>query len=110
MASPVLAPQPLTDREFRDAFPNSRKVHVSTPHGIQVPMREISLSGGGPPLRVYDTSGPQGHDVCEGLPLLRSAWIRARDVAQVDQPRVANMPGGLQREALRGRTPVTQLY
>ena len=25
-----------------------------------VPMREIALSGGEPPLRVYDTSGPQG--------------------------------------------------
>ena len=25
-------------------------------------MREIALSGGEPPLRVYDTSGPQGHE------------------------------------------------
>ena len=39
-------------------------------------MREIALSGGEPPLRVYDTSGPQGFDVREGLPPLRPAWIR----------------------------------
>ena len=31
--------------------------------GVRVPMREIALSGGEPPLRVYDTSGPQDHDV-----------------------------------------------
>ena len=28
-------------------------------------MREIALAGGEPPLRVYDTSGPQDHDVDE---------------------------------------------
>ena len=45
---------------------------------VRVPMREIALSGGEPPLRVYDTSGPQGHDVREGLPPLRAPWIAAR--------------------------------
>ena len=49
--------------EFATAFPNSRKVFVDGPQGVRVPMREIALSGGEPPLRVYDTSGPQGHDV-----------------------------------------------
>ena len=38
-------------------------------------MREIALSGGEPPLRVYDTSGPRGRDVREGLPSVREAWI-----------------------------------
>ena len=33
-------------------------------------MREIALTNG-ETLRVYDTSGPQGRDVSEGLPKLR---------------------------------------
>ena len=49
---------------------------------MRVPMREIALSGGEPPLRVYDTSGPQGFDVKDGLPKLRAEWIRARGVEQ----------------------------
>ena len=36
-------------------------------------MREISLENGRSSLRVYDTSGPQGHDVAVGLPKLRRA-------------------------------------
>ncbi|HEX6991356.1 MAG TPA: hypothetical protein VF151_05715, partial [Gemmatimonadales bacterium] len=55
------APTPATT--LADAFPNSTKVYVDGPRGISVPMREIALSGGEPPLRVYDTSGPEGHDV-----------------------------------------------
>ncbi len=38
-------------------------------------MREITLAGNEAPLRVYDTSGPQGGDVREGLPALRQPWI-----------------------------------
>ena len=38
-------------------------------------MREIALSGGEPPLRVYDTSGPQGFDVREGLPCASSGDV-----------------------------------
>ena len=45
-------------------------------------MREIALSGGEPPLRVYDTSGPQGCDVHEGLASLRRSWILARGVEE----------------------------
>jgi phosphomethylpyrimidine synthase len=41
-------------------------------------MREITLSGNEPPLQVYDSSGPQGHDAREGLPPLRRDWIAAR--------------------------------
>ena len=33
------------------------------PRGVRVPMREIALEGGKSSIRVYDTSGPQGHDV-----------------------------------------------
>jgi phosphomethylpyrimidine synthase len=62
--------------DYGEAFPNSRKVYVEGPQGIRVPMREIALSGGEPPLRVYDTSGPQGFDVRNGLPRLRESWVR----------------------------------
>ena len=55
------APTPAGD--YGDAFPNSRKVYVEGRHGVRVPMREIGLSGGEPPLRVYDPSGPRGLDV-----------------------------------------------
>ena len=66
--------------EFTTAYPDSSKVFVGGPGGIRVPMREIALAGGEPPLRVYDTSGPQGHDVASGLPKLREPWVGARRV------------------------------
>jgi len=69
--------------EFTAAFPNSRKIFVEGPQGVRVPMREIALSRGEPSLRVYDTSGPQGHDVKHGLPKLREAWVKARLDAHV---------------------------
>src|SRR3954468_12356620 len=93
MASPTKPARPArktarpsdrqTDRPsggYGDAFPNSTKVYVDGPKGIRVPMREIALSRGEPPLRVYDTSGPQGIDVRNGLPPLRKDWIAARAV------------------------------
>ena len=73
--APALAP--LTASDFTSAFPGSRKVYVDGPGGVRVPMREISLTNG-EALRVYDTSGPQGCDVREGLPKLRAGWIAAR--------------------------------
>jgi phosphomethylpyrimidine synthase len=45
---------------------------------VRVPVREIVLSGGEPPLRVYDTSGPQGVDATVGLPDLRRDWVTGR--------------------------------
>ena len=47
-------------------LPNSRKVYVEGKEGVRVPMREITLSGGETPVRVYDTSGPEGEDVRQG--------------------------------------------
>ena len=67
---------------FEAAFPNSTKVHLEGPGGIRVPMREIALSGGEPPLRVYDSSGPQGADPVLGLPEVRGEWIRARGLVE----------------------------
>jgi phosphomethylpyrimidine synthase len=72
--------------DYGDAFPGSRKVYLEGGSGVRVPMREIALSGGEPPIRVYDTSGPLGHDVNQGLPGLRTSWIRVRDVVQDDVP------------------------
>src|SRR5687768_3519760 len=115
--------------QYRGVFPNSTKVYLEGPHGVRVPMREIALSGGEPPLRVYDTSGPQGFDVREGLPPLRGEWIRALDVeesrvtshesqhpkpdsrlATRDQGRANLIPNTLRRPVLRGRSPITQLH
>ena len=64
-------------------LPSSRKVYVEA-DGLAVPMREITLSGGQPPLRVYDTTGPQGHDPGQGLPKLRAPWT-ARRVGRGDR-------------------------
>jgi phosphomethylpyrimidine synthase len=73
--------------DFATAYPNSRKVHDErtariTPGGpditLRIPLREVTLGGGEPPVRLYDTSGPQGHDVRSGLPKLRADWIAAR--------------------------------
>ena len=73
--------------DFTSAYPNSRKVYEErtvslVPDGdttaLRVPAREVTLSGGEPPITLYDTSGPQGHDVREGLPKLRAPWITAR--------------------------------
>src|SRR5688572_15548877 len=76
---------PLQASDFDAAFPNSRKLYIEE-RGVRVPMREISLGGGEEPLRVYDTSGPHGVDVREGLPQLRRDWILAR-AGVVEGPR-----------------------
>jgi phosphomethylpyrimidine synthase len=95
--------------DYATAFPNSRRVYVrggTSELPIEVPMREIALSGGEPPLRVYDSSGPQGRDVRDGLPPLRSPWIDAR--GNVVEVRTEHGGGG--RRILRGAGPVTQLH
>ncbi len=124
--------------DFATAFPGSRKIFVDGRDGLRVPMREVALSGGEPPVRMYDTSGPQGHDVREGLPPLRRAWILRRGaVEEVDRsyrPEVrlkpdtapdarleaGTMSGGRRemppalaatmRRALRGNGGVTQMH
>ena len=87
---------PLTDHDFDSAFPNSRRVMVEGDLDVRVPMREIALSGGEAPFRVYDTSGPRVQDLQAGLPALRADWIAARgDVDVVRQ--------GALRPVLRAR-------
>lgn len=58
-----------------DSFPRSTKV---THSDLQVPFRRIELSGGEPPIEVYDTTGPQGIDPRQGLPKRRQPWIDRR--------------------------------
>ena len=109
----------LQASDFASAFPNSRKVYVEA-GGTRVPMREIALGGGEPPLRVYDTSGPQGYDVTDGLPQLRRDWIVSRgDVVEgprssgAPAARGAGMTAGLSERvvtARRGTGAVTQLH
>ncbi|HXL98791.1 MAG TPA: hypothetical protein VN932_02600, partial [Rhizomicrobium sp.] len=69
----------------RGALPGSRKVYQGG-----VPFREVALSGGEAPVRLYDTSGPYtdesvGVDIAEGLATARRGWILARgDVEEYD--------------------------
>jgi phosphomethylpyrimidine synthase len=117
------APAPVSPEtphvgDYGDNFPHSTRVFVDGPRGMRVPFREIALSGGEDPLRVYDTSGPRQHDVREGLPALRADWIRARgdveEVARSYKPiaghRAVELPPGLARGTLRGTGNVTQLH
>src|SRR5262245_36307541 len=62
---------------FSEAFPHSKKIYVDG-SDVKVPMREISLEKGASSIRVYDTSGPQDHDVAAGLPKLRAPWVGCR--------------------------------
>jgi phosphomethylpyrimidine synthase len=68
---PVAPADPQAAPHYGGNFPQSTKVYQEGPGGIRVPFREIALSGGEPPLRVYDPSGPAGHDVLTGLPPIR---------------------------------------
>ncbi|HEU4474762.1 MAG TPA: phosphomethylpyrimidine synthase ThiC, partial [Gemmatimonadales bacterium] len=103
---------------YGESFPRSTKVYTEGSRGIRVPMREISLSGGEPPLRVYDSSGPQGRDPRDGLPAVREAWIGERDVARCHPERSRRghapshapfAPLRVTSRPLRGRSCVTQL-
>ena len=53
----------------------SRKI---THGNLSVPFREIPLSNG-EKIQIYDTSGPAGCDVHQGLPKRRADWIAVRE-------------------------------
>jgi len=99
--------------DYPGAFPNSKKIYIDGSRGIRVPIREIHLTGGEPPLQVYDTSGPREVDVRNGLAPLREEWIRKREVVETPRVRMSSpdieMPGGLSRRTFRGLSPVTQM-
>jgi len=111
---------PLQSSDFTSAFPNSCKVYVED-RGVRVPFREIALGAGEAPLRVYDTSGPHGFDVRDGLPPHRLDWILARGGIE-EGPRslpvtaratATAMSAALTRRtqsSVRGHGGVTQLH
>src|ERR1035438_8762473 len=70
---------PTTDQITRGALPGSHKIYLSG-----VPFREVPLSGGEPPVRLYDTSGPYTDDsvsidIEKGLAARRREWNLTRD-------------------------------
>jgi phosphomethylpyrimidine synthase len=73
--------KPILDKSLaitRGALPGSNKLMVDG-----VPFREVKLSGGEAPVRLYDTSGPYTDDsaiidIEKGLAARRREWILAR--------------------------------
>ena len=97
--------------DYGDAYPNSRKVYVGAGR-VRVPAREVTLSDGESPVRLYDTSGPLGIDPHVGLHALRREWITERgDVTEVRGAAAAPdwTPDGLRRPVLKGSGAITQL-
>ena len=95
---------------------------------LRVPFREITLSGGEPALRVYDSAGPYTDpdfeiDVKKGLPRERQNWTKAqnsvefyegRDIRPEDNGGVTDSHAAsefpVNHQPLRavGETPLTQ--
>jgi phosphomethylpyrimidine synthase len=80
-----------------------RKVYESGSRpDIRVPAREVALSGGNPPVRLYDTSGPCGPggraELDMGLPPMRAHWIHERgdveEARRVDGRPILRAQGG----------------
>src|SRR5580692_7168376 len=76
MNKPILSPKSVSIT--RGPLPGSKKLLVNG-----VPFREVALSGGEAPVRLYDTSGPYTDDAAtidieRGLETPRRAWILAR--------------------------------
>jgi phosphomethylpyrimidine synthase len=77
--------KPILDKSLaitRGALPGSRKLMLAQGN-LQVPFREVPLSGGEAPVRLYDTSGPYTDysvtiDIEKGLAAHRRDWILAR--------------------------------
>ena len=79
MNKPILNPRlPTNELVTRGPLPGSCKIYQDG-----VPFREVALSGGEKPVRLYDTSGPYTDDAAEidiegGLAPRRREWILAR--------------------------------
>ncbi len=95
--------------------PAVERVYVEVAEGVRVPVRKINLTFG-ETFCVYDTAGPQDHDIREGLPTLRASWIRQRsdceEVTPLKDPAGEHLiPAEMRRTSiLCGRGPVTQLH
>ncbi len=89
-----------------DDAPRSRRIYVES-DGLRVPMREIALGGGEPPLRLYDTTGPEPPAGAEGLPKPRAAWVGRRqargdtNVSQLHYARQGELTEEMRFVALR---------
>src|SRR4051812_48246134 len=75
-------------------LPASRKIYVAGAQhpDLRVPMREVTVGGGEPAVRIYDPSGPYSDanvkiDVRKGLAKLRAGWIDARGDVETYQGR-----------------------
>jgi phosphomethylpyrimidine synthase len=119
-----LAATAHVDQAAVEPLPNSRKVYVGP---LRVPMREISQSGGNPPIAVYDTSGPYTDpaasiDIRKGLFPFRQAWIETRGDTELldgptslygrkrlEDPKLAELRFDLKRKPRRGKC-LTQMH
>ena len=90
-------------------IPTQRKIYVTGSRlDIQVPFREVILTGDEPAFRLYDTSGP-GSNPEVGLSPIRQNWIDERgDVESFSAEGLANLGRTILR-AISGRR-VTQLH
>ncbi|TAK93620.1 MAG: phosphomethylpyrimidine synthase ThiC [Aquabacterium sp.] len=91
-------------RLTREPLPGSRKVYIQGSHeGVQVPMREVSLTNG-EVVSLYDCSGPYTDpnvqiDVTKGLPPVREAAVVARGDTELYEGRtIQAMDDGLKAD------------
>ncbi|MGZ5960653.1 MAG: phosphomethylpyrimidine synthase ThiC [Rhizomicrobium sp.] len=100
MNKPILNSKTVTEIT-RGPLPGSKKVFVDG-----VPFREVGLSGGEAPIRLYDTSGPYTDesvkiDIEKGLAVRRRDWIVARgDVEEYEGRERQPEDDGLKRGEL----------
>lgn len=96
---------------YGNAYPNSRRVYVSEGN-VSVPMRQVALSDGEPPVLLYDTSGPRESESVDGLPQVRRNWV-------LERGNVAELPVEIDRtdtnispirSVLKGTGGITQMY
>jgi phosphomethylpyrimidine synthase len=102
MNKPILNPKAVTnDVVTQGALPGSHKTYIDG-----VPFREVALSGGEAPVRLYDTSGPytdetSAIDIGKGLLPKRREWILARgDVEEYEGRERRPEDDGLKRGEL----------
>ena len=100
-------------------FPRSRRIYIQgSRDDLRVPVREVELTASSdagsdradPPLRLYDTRGFHSDpamkiDVREGLPELRSHWIRERGDVEEVEGRLAKPEDDGRRSTATARWP-----
>jgi len=84
------------------------KVYIQGPRpDVRVPFREVRLSRGYPPVRLYDTSGPATDGTDGGLPPLRAPWTATRQGTQLRFARAGVATPEMEFVALREGLPVS---